>query len=156
VKVVVAEVPSASVATIDFWPGCPDRCLLGIVALHENDPSVATVAEQSTVLTRLGRFRPDMYVTVTVCPDENPDPMRVTAVWRRPDEGVMERVGAGVPLVTVSRPVPAIWVEGSVAVIPVIPVARPVARPPVEIDDVVGLDDAHVTLEVRSSVLRSE
>src|SRR5665213_1777987 len=58
--------------------------------------------------------------------------------------------------ITVSRPVPAILVEGSVAVIVLAPVAKPLARPSVEIDDVVGLDDAHVTVEVRSLVLRSE
>src|ERR1039458_3653414 len=80
------------------------------------------------------------------------------SVWPTPMESAtgateMDNRTAGI---TVSRPEPAIWVEGSVAVIPVIPVAMPVARPSVEIDDVVGLDDAHVTVEVRSLVLRSE
>jgi hypothetical protein len=80
----------------------------------------------------------------------------VIAVWRRPDEGVTERVRAGVPGITVSRPEPATWVEGSVAVISVTPVAKPVARPPAPTEAAVVFDDDHVTLDVRSLVLRSE
>jgi hypothetical protein len=43
-----------------------------------------------------------------------------------------------------------------VAVIVVAPVARPVARPLEEIDDVVVMDEDHVTLAVKFLVLRSE
>jgi hypothetical protein len=59
VNVAVAVVPSASVATTDFCPGRPARCRPGIAPLQENVPSFATIDEQSTVLARLGLFRPD-------------------------------------------------------------------------------------------------
>jgi hypothetical protein len=57
---------------------------------------------------------------------------------------------------TVSREVPAMCDEESVAVIVVAPVARPVARPLEEIDDVVVMDEDHVTLAVKFLLPRSE
>jgi len=80
------------------------------------------------------------------------------SVWPTPMEsatGVTE-IDNRTAGITVSRPVPAILVEGSVAVIVLAPVAKPLARPPVDTEAADVFEEDHVTVEVRDLVLRSE
>jgi hypothetical protein len=81
----------------------------------------------------------------------------VTSAFLPPDAGVIVKVGAIVPLVTVRTAVPgSTVVDGSVAVMVATPVAIPVARPWVDTVAVVFIDDVQVTESVRSLLLRSE